>query len=89
MWDALRELCRRESKTVHMVCSTVNNMRRESGMTAALRVYIVSYFRSAATEDGHNLAGHGSPETEAAADGKIDDNHVIAARAEQRIYDPV
>ncbi len=41
------------------------------------------------TEDGHNLAGHGSPETDAAADGKIDDNHVIATRAEQRIYDPV
>ncbi len=93
MWDALHELCRREGKTVHMVCSTVNDTRRESGMTAALRVYIVSYFRSAATEDGHNQAGHGSPETEAAADGRTDENtdesQVVTARAEERIYDPV
>lgn len=60
MWDALHELCRREDRSVHAVCSIVNEGRHESSMTAALRVYIMAYFRSAATETGHSMAGHGA-----------------------------
>lgn len=59
MWEALHELCCREGKTVHAVCSMVNQRRHESSLTAALRVHVMSYFRSAATEDGHLQAGHG------------------------------
>ncbi len=44
MWDALHELCRREGKTAHAICSMVNRERRESSLTAALRDYIMSYF---------------------------------------------
>jgi hypothetical protein len=33
---------------------------RVIGRTSAIRTHIVDYFRSAATEDGHKLAGHGT-----------------------------
>lgn len=59
MWDALREIARRESASVHEICARVQNGRRESTLTAAIRVFILDYFRSAATEQGHSLAGHG------------------------------
>jgi len=62
MWDALEEICRREGKTIHEVCSDVDFQRYESALTAALRAFIVLYFRVAAMEDGHAKAGHGVSE---------------------------
>ena len=59
MWDALFEVCRSERKTIHAICTHVDEMRDESSLTAALRVFIMTYFRLAATEDGHHRAGHG------------------------------
>ena len=59
MWEALFEVCRRERNTIHAICTRVDETRHESSLTAALRVFIVTYFRSAATEDGHQGAGHG------------------------------
>lgn len=59
MWDALAEVCRREGRSLHDICTAVDAHRRQSSLTAALRVFIVSYFRSAATEHGHLRAGHG------------------------------
>ena len=63
MWEALEEICRRESKTLHELCSDIEARRHESSLTAALRAFIVIYFRVAATEDGHAKAGHGGLET--------------------------
>lgn len=60
MWDALHEVARREGKTINEICTMVDARRRESSLTAALRVYIVAYFRAAATEHGHLRAGHGA-----------------------------
>jgi predicted DNA-binding ribbon-helix-helix protein len=59
MWDAFEELCRREGRTLHAVCSQVEENRGEQSLTRALRIHILSYFRSAATEAGHIRAGHG------------------------------
>jgi len=59
MWDALQEVARREAKTINDICTMVDERRRESSLTAALRVYIVAYFRAAATEHPHLRAGHG------------------------------
>ena len=91
MWDALSELCLREGKSVHTICSMIDCVRQESGLTAALRVYIVSYFRSAATEHGHSLAGHGIDHN--ASDGREPqaENSLSAPflRREERVYDPV
>ena len=53
MWDALEEICRRQNKTPHELCTTVNETRVESSLTAAVRVYIMTYFRAAATKQRH------------------------------------
>ena len=59
MWDALHEVAQREGTSVHEICSRVEFNRQESTLTAAIRVFILAYFREAATEQGHSLAGHG------------------------------
>lgn len=63
MWDALNEVSDRESKTVHELCSMIDRRRNESSLTAAIRVFILSYFRTAATDIGHIRSGHGMRET--------------------------
>lgn len=59
MWDALAEMARRERLTIHELCTAIQSRRQESTLTAAIRVHILVYFREAATEQGHELAGHG------------------------------
>lgn len=60
MWDGLQEICRRERANMHQICTAVNGQKRAAtSLTAAIRVSIMRYFRQAATEDGHNKAGHG------------------------------
>jgi len=56
MWDALHEICAREGRSVHEICSDIDQQRSSSGLTAGVRVYIVNYFREAATEEGHARA---------------------------------
>lgn len=61
MWDALGEICRREKLNIHQLCSMIASHKGdETSLTAAVRVFSMSYFRVAATEDGHSKAGHGS-----------------------------
>ena len=60
MWEALAEIARRENMTIHQLCTQVDARRHESSLTAAIRVFTLSYFRAAATEDGHGRAGHGN-----------------------------
>ena len=60
MWNGLRDICRRERLTLHQVCTFVAKAKpANSSLTAAIRVFIMAYFRAAATEDGHSKAGHG------------------------------
>lgn len=70
MWKGYREICRREGRTIHDICSMVDQRRQGSSLTAALRVFILLYFRAAATEDGHAEAGHGNGGTDAGAVAK-------------------
>ncbi len=53
MWDALNEICAREMRSVHDICTEIDRHRNQSGLTAGVRVYILSYFRDAATDEGH------------------------------------
>ena len=53
MWDALNEICLREGRSVHDICTEIDRQRAQSGLTAGVRVYILRYFREAATEEGH------------------------------------
>ena len=60
IWDTLTEICRREFCMPHDVCSYVAERKPPHGsLTSALRVFILDYFRAAATEEGHRRAGHG------------------------------
>lgn len=59
MWDSIEEIARREHCTVNWICSMVDQRRDNSSLTAALRAFILHYFRMAATEKGHVNAGHG------------------------------
>jgi predicted DNA-binding ribbon-helix-helix protein len=59
MWDALEEICRRQNKTLHELCTEIDERRVESSLTAAVRVFILTYFRAAATEPGHASILHG------------------------------
>ena len=68
-WEALDEICRREDLTVDELCSDLKDRldsqsrrsRRVSSVSLsnAVRVFIVGYYRKAATEKGHDRAGHG------------------------------
>lgn len=61
MWTALQEICRRERASMHEVCTTIASHRgRGSSLTAAIRVFIMAYYRAAATDEGHRRAGHGN-----------------------------
>jgi predicted DNA-binding ribbon-helix-helix protein len=59
MWEALQEICRREQRSIHDICAFIESQRGASSRTAAVRVFILRYFRAAATEGGHSAAGHG------------------------------
>ncbi len=61
MWSAIKEIAEREHCTVHELCSLIA-MRRKPGLslTASIRIFLMLYFKAAATEDGHIRAGHGS-----------------------------
>lgn len=47
MWEALDEIGRREGATIHKLCSMVDSTRAQSSLTAAMRVFILTYFRAA------------------------------------------
>ena len=60
MWDGLREICYRERQTLHEVCTSVAQRKPpEASLTAAIRVFVMAYYRIAATEEGHLRVGHG------------------------------
>ncbi len=61
MWEALHQVCRREDKALNEVVTEIDRQRVASSLTAAIRVYLLAYFRAAATDEGHRLAGHGAP----------------------------
>ena len=60
MWHSIEEIARREDCSVNWICSMIDRWRKDSSLTAALRVSILRYFRMAATEKGHLEAGHGA-----------------------------
>ena len=58
MWQALREISAREGKTMHALVTEIEGGRAQSSLTAAIRVFLLDYFKAAATEEGHQRAGH-------------------------------
>lgn len=73
MWEAFEEIAARERMSINDICGEINRRlgvrERLAGgipddgdvtLTSAVRTFLVSYFRRAGTEQGHNEAGHGS-----------------------------
>jgi predicted DNA-binding ribbon-helix-helix protein len=56
MWEALNDIARGQRATIHELVTTIDRERTASSLTAAIRVFIVDYFRSAAM-----LAGSAIP----------------------------
>ncbi len=60
MWASLREISEREGCSIHDVCTLIGMRKKENtSLTAAIRVFIMLYFRAASTEEGHSKVGHG------------------------------
>ena len=60
MWDALYDVCARERVTIHTLCTRISERKdANTSLTAAIRVFALSYFRAAATEEVHLRASHG------------------------------
>ena len=60
LWEALLEICGREGQDMSALVRRVEQAGHSGGRTSAVRVFVISYFRDAATEAGHAGAGHGS-----------------------------
>src|SRR3954451_229723 len=52
MWEALRDISLRRKATIHDVVTKIDRERTASSLTAAIRVYIVDFYRSAALPAG-------------------------------------
>ena len=60
MWSALFDIVRREGRSAHDICGLIDQAKpADCSLTAAIRVFVMAYFRAAATEEGHARAGHG------------------------------
>ena len=61
MWSSLREISKRESCKIHDICSLIQLRKNpRTSLTAAIRVFLMLYYRAASTEEGHVKAGHGN-----------------------------
>ncbi|MBV9511627.1 MAG: ribbon-helix-helix domain-containing protein, partial [Caulobacteraceae bacterium] len=59
LWDGLWEIGQREGIGVGELIRQIEKRGHAGGRTSAVRVYILEYFRAAATEEGHAAANHG------------------------------
>jgi predicted DNA-binding ribbon-helix-helix protein len=60
MWQALHEIAQREGCQIHDLCSLIQAHKNpNTSLTAGIRVFLMLYFRAAATDEGHGRAGHG------------------------------
>ena len=44
-WISLSDICQREGLTIHELCSKIDTTKRESGLSAATRLFVLTYFR--------------------------------------------
>lgn len=61
LWEALNEVCQRENIGPSELVRRIEQ-RAVGGRTSAIRVFLLQYFRDAATDQGHAAAGHGARE---------------------------
>ena len=52
MWDALEEVAADSGLSIHELCTTIQTRRQESSLTAAVRVFLLRYYRDAVRQRG-------------------------------------
>ena len=62
LWDALAEICLREGHDINHLVRQIEAIGHSGGRTSAVRVFVLQYFREAASEAGHEAASHGVPD---------------------------
>ncbi|HEX3401964.1 MAG TPA: ribbon-helix-helix domain-containing protein [Acetobacteraceae bacterium] len=60
LWDALLEICQRERQDINRLVRQIEAEGHPGGRTSAVRVFVLQYFRVAASEPGHEAANHGA-----------------------------
>ena len=60
LWDALAEICVRERQDMNTLVRQIEVAGHSGGRTSAVRVFVLQYFRAAASEPGHEAVNHGS-----------------------------
>ena len=45
-WISLADICARERISIHELCSKIDRIRRQSGLSSAVRLFVLTYFRS-------------------------------------------
>jgi predicted DNA-binding ribbon-helix-helix protein len=56
-WAAIEDICRAEKTNIHTLCSLLDRRRQGLSRTSAVRVFVLSYFRTAARAGGRMPAG--------------------------------
>lgn len=59
VWDALGEICVRERVREGELVRRIDATVRAGSRTSAVRTFVLNYYRTAATDEGHAAAGHG------------------------------
>ena len=44
-WISLSDICQREGLTIHQLCSKIDATKGPSGLSAATRLFVLTYFR--------------------------------------------
>jgi len=57
-WSALDQICSIENKSIHDICTLIEQFRRGSSRTSLVRAFIVTYFRAAANMGGKLEGGN-------------------------------
>jgi predicted DNA-binding ribbon-helix-helix protein len=50
IWDALQDILQREAKTLNQLVTEIDRARIASSLTAAIRVFVVRYYRGVIRE---------------------------------------
>jgi predicted DNA-binding ribbon-helix-helix protein len=83
LWDALLEICAREGQDMSALVRKVEQSGHVGGRTSAVRVFVLSYFREAASEAGHAAAGHGADAVHGRPGSGVSEPARVAVRADQ------
>lgn len=81
MWAALKDIAHREHTNIHNICSLISLRKLdETSLTAAIRVFLMLYYRAASTQDGHTRAGHGNFENMKRR-ARVTEDNLVCSRA--------